>query len=210
MIVVGIVGAPAGGKSTVANYLQELGATWINADRIARDVLEQDDVQAALIGHFGSEIADSSGRIDRALLASRVFGDDDAKRVALTYLEGVIHPRTRLIITAKLRESEGIVVLDVPLLFETGWDRSCDEIWCVDSDRSLRLARAQARGWDDAQLRVRESNQMDMEKKRRLSTVVIHNDSSLADLHETLDRLWSSLQRRQSQRVSDDHCQEKD
>ncbi len=65
MIVVGLVGTPAGGKSTVAAYLQELGATWINADLIAREVLEEDEVQAQVIGHFGSEITDSGGRIDR-------------------------------------------------------------------------------------------------------------------------------------------------
>jgi dephospho-CoA kinase len=78
MIVLGIVGSPAGGKSTVAAYLQELGATWINADQIARGVLEEDEVQQQLIDHFGSDIAASDGRIDRSKLASRVFGDDDA------------------------------------------------------------------------------------------------------------------------------------
>ncbi len=98
MIVLGIVGSPAGGKSTVARHLQDLGATWLNADEIARGVLEQDDVQRELLSHFGSEIAGRDGRIDRARLASRVFGDDDSKRLALTYLESLIHPRTRRLI----------------------------------------------------------------------------------------------------------------
>jgi dephospho-CoA kinase len=204
LIVLGIVGSPAGGKSTVARHLQELGATWIDADQIARSVLEEDEVKAQLIGHFGSDIANSEGQIDRAVLASRVFGDDDAKRVALTYLEGLVHPRTRLIITAKLQQLESlreasVAVLDVPLLFEVGWDRACDEIWCVDSDQSHRLARAKQRGWTDAQLRLREQNQLDIEEKRRLSNVVVHNNGTLAQLHETIDRLWRSLRQRQNE-----------
>ena len=205
MFVLGIVGSPAGGKSTVASYLAGLGATWINADLIARGVLEEDDIQQQLIGHFGAEIADSRGRVDRSKLASRVFGDDEAKRAALTYLERLIHPRTRLIITAKLQELErqgaDVVILDVPLLFEAGWDRSCDEIWCVDSDRSRRLSRVGDRGWDDDQLRRREENQINIEEKKRLSNVVIDNNGSLDQLHETLRGLWSSLRRRQNELI---------
>jgi dephospho-CoA kinase len=218
MFVLGIVGSPAGGKSTVAAYLQELGGTWINADRIARSVLEEDEVQKRLIDHFGSEIAGSDGRIDRLKLASCVFGDDDAQRAALKYLEGLIHPRTRLIVTARLRllqqQHTGVAILDVPLLFESGWDRMCDEIWCVDSHPSLRLERAKSRGWDDSEIRQREANQMDIEEKKRLSSVVIDNNSSLEKLHQTIDQLWNVNLDRQSQQDSqqavDPHCREDD
>ena len=216
MIVLGIVGSPAGGKSTVARYLQGLGATWINADTIARGVLREPAVQEQLITHFGSEIADSGGQVDRAKLASRVFGDDDAKRAALTYLEGLIHPRTRLIITAELRklesEDQSVAILDVPLLFEVGWDRSCDEIWCVDANPSQRITRVKQRGWDESELARRESNQISIEDKKRLSNVVIENNGTLEQLHETLDRLWRSLKQRQRELAADDqrHCLEDD
>ncbi len=123
MIVLGIVGSPAGGKSTVARHLQDLGATWINADQIARGVLEQERRPAGAATPLWPEIAGNDGRIDRSRLASRVFGDDDTKRLALTYLESVIHPRTRRIITADLmaakRAGTAVAVLDVPLLFES-------------------------------------------------------------------------------------------
>jgi dephospho-CoA kinase len=212
MIVLGIVGSPAGGKSTVAKYLQELGATWINADLIARDVLEQADVQAQVLAHFGPEIAGKDGRIDRSLLADRVFGDDDAKSAGLSYLESLIHPRTRQMITAQLRnlrrQKAEVAILDVPLLFKSGWDKSCDEIWCVDSDRNLRSMRVRGRGWDDDELRDREANQLDIEEKKRLSTTVILNNGTLEQLFETIDRLWSSLLQRHGREIEDLHCGE--
>lgn len=214
MFVLGLVGSPAGGKSTVAAHLQGLGATWINADLIARDVLNEDEVQEQVITYFGSEITTSGGRIDRTKLASRVFGDDDCSRAALTYLERLIHPRTRLIVSARLRalaQQEAVaVILDVPLLFESQWDRFCDEVWCVDSERSLRLARASKRGWDDDQLRHREANQLDIEEKKRLSNIVIDNNGTLEELHQEIDRHWSSLLARQSESIHDQHCREDD
>lgn len=212
MIILGIVGAPAGGKSTVASYLEGLGAAWINADRIARGVLEEQQIQHQLIEHFGSEIANTGGGIDRTKLASLVFGDDEANRVALTYLEGLIHPRTRLIIIQQLRQLERqgicVAVLDVPLLFKGGWDRWCDEIWCIDSDFATRLERARSRGWNEAQLRMRESNQLSMDQKRRRSTWVIDNNESLQQLHKTLDGRWDLLLKRQRESVAnpDRHC----
>ncbi len=211
MIVIGIVGSPAGGKSTVARHLQDLGAAWINADEVARGVLERDDVQAELLRHFGSHLAGKDGRIDRMKLAAEVFGDDDAKRVALTYLEGLIHPRTRQIIRSRLWDAQKsgtkVVVLDVPLMFKSGWDKSCDEIWCVDADRSIRLQRAAKRGWSDQQLRDRELNQLDIEDKKKLSTHLINNDGTIHELHQTVERLLQELIERHPERISDNHCQ---
>jgi dephospho-CoA kinase len=210
MIVIGIVGSPAGGKSTVAAHLQGLGATWVNADQIARDVLERAEVQTQLIDHFGVEITDNAGRIDRTQLAQRVFGDDDAHRAALNYLESVVHPQTRGVITERLKQAadQGAVaaILDVPLLFETGWDRCCDEIWCVDSSHDRRRQRTAARGWSEGELARREENQLAIAEKRRLSNWVIANDGSLQQLTETIDRRWSSLLSRQALPTTNPRC----
>ncbi len=198
MIVLGIVGSPAGGKSTVAGFLAELGGTWVNADLIARDVLETDQVELQLVDHFGPAITGEGGRIDRKRLASRVFGDDDLSRSSLIYLESVIHPRTREIITGRLRQTfvtnpdGSIVILDIPLLFEAGWDRYCDEIVCVRCMEATRRERVRARGWSDEELRRREKNQWPIAEKQRLSTKVIHNDGELGELRKQLTDWHSS------------------
>jgi dephospho-CoA kinase len=210
MIVIGIVGSPAGGKSTVARHLQERGATWINADEIARTVLEQGDVQRQLLTHFGLEIAGNDGRIDRSRLAARVFGDDDTKRLALKYLESIVHPQTRHLITNRLLEAErsgvAVAVLDVPLLYESGWDLVCDEVWCVDAPLQQRLKWARSRGWDEQQLRSREASQMGIKTKQQLSTRVIMNDGPLEQLFETIDSHWRSLVSNHPTNDSDSHC----
>ncbi len=212
MFILGIVGSPAGGKSTVARRVQELGAKWINADLIARSVLEEEATQRQLIEHFGTRIVDSGGRIDRVKLASLVFGDDAASRQALNYLESVVHPRTRLLITGQLRDAAQqavtAAILDVPLLLESGWDQSCDEIWCVDADRSIRMQRAKDRGWDESELARREANQLDINEKKRLSNFVILNDGSLDQLYQSVDRLWASFIERNSKTSSSEssHC----
>ncbi|MGB0760240.1 MAG: dephospho-CoA kinase, partial [Rubripirellula sp.] len=117
MIVLGIVGTPAGGKSTVAERLAELGAAWINADLIAKEVLERPDVQADLKQYYGASVVDKHGMIDRAKLAAMVFGDDDESRRRLDYLERRIHPETRKLITAQLlrceKQGDAVAILDV-------------------------------------------------------------------------------------------------
>jgi len=197
MIVLGIVGTPAGGKSTVAAFLQEKGAVWINADAIARDVLELPDVREQLVRYFGSEVIDAAGRVQRAVIASRVFGPDEQHRTALKYLESLVHPRTRVEILEQLKAAAEtgtqVAVLDVPLMFESGWDLCCDQIWCVDSPRSQRLARAESRGWDEAEMARRERNQIPIEVKSRLSNLVVWNDSTLQSLRKKIEVAWEKL-----------------
>lgn len=212
MIVLGIVGSPAGGKSTVAGRLVELGATWINADLIAKGVLERADVQADLKLHYGSVIVDKNGSIDRAKLASLVFGDDDASRRRLEYLESRVHPETKKLITDQLvrceKRGDPVAILDVPLLFESSWDRSCDEIWCVDADEDIRIERVKSRGWTPQQLHEREKNQLDISEKKRLSTHIIVNNGTITELDETISKLWNSLIGRHSAATDTGHCTE--
>lgn len=210
MIIIGIVGSPAGGKSSVAARLQERGATWINADRIARQVLEQEPISQQLIEHFGSDIAGNSGRIDRRRLAALVFGDDADHRAALNYLESVVHPPTRRLIMSRLKETAAAgvpaAVLEVPLLFESGWDRCCDEVWCVDAPLSRRRTWAAGRGWTAVELQRREKNQLPLSEKKRLSTLLVANEAELADLNETIDSHWGLLISKQNQRRGNPHC----
>ncbi len=201
MITIGIVGSPAGGKSIVASILAELGGTWINADLIARDVLQLPEVQAELVEHFGRVITSQGGEIDRGKLADQVFGDDDTSRAALKYLESVIHPRTREIIASQLTgelkndSACGFVILDIPLLFEAKWDVWCDEIICIDAPEFVRQQRADARGWNTSELGRREKVQLPIAEKRRLSTFVVDNDGNLEQLKTCVTDWLSTLQK---------------
>ncbi|TWU46398.1 dephospho-CoA kinase [Rubripirellula reticaptiva] len=197
MIIVGIVGSPAGGKSTVAARLQELGATWINADRIAHSVLEQPDVRRQLIDRWGTGIAGHDGQIDRAKLADLVFRADDPNRTALNYLESLVHPRTRQLIQQELEKAAHagapVAILDVPLLFESNWHLACDQIWCIDASFEKRLDRAASRNWDANELRRRETNQLDIHRKKQLSTLVINNYGPLSELIAKVDHNYERL-----------------
>ncbi|NND97037.1 MAG: dephospho-CoA kinase [Pirellulaceae bacterium] len=197
MIVLGIVGTPASGKSTVAAHLQSKGAAWINADLIARDVLHQQAVTDKLAEHFGSDILGDDGTIQRSKLAALVFGKSAQQQAALDYLESVIHPPTRIEITRQLqaaaKSGAQVALLDVPLLFESAWDRSCDAIWCIDAPREMRLKWSENRGWDAAELDRREVNQTAIAEKRRLSNVILDNDATLSDLLKIVDSQWQIL-----------------
>ena len=212
MFVLGIVGSIAGGKSTVSAYLESRGVTWIDADKIAQSLLDDGEVIAALTGHFGGEVESGDGSVDRAKLAKFVFGDDDLTRAGLLYLEGLIHPRVRKEIHCILRNFDSsklpIVLLDIPLLFESNWHYSCDSIWCVDAPQKLRIDRIQNRNWNAQELFNRESNQLDVSTKRRLSNRVIENDSTIIHLHQLIESHFSKLLI-EVKRIdpTDHHCQ---
>lgn len=199
MILLGIVGTPASGKSTVAKHLQSKGARWINADLIARDVLTESDVFRQLVDHFGVSIVSQArpAQIDRAALAKFVFGSDANSKESLRYLESIVHPVTRLRITDQVRqaaaEKTSVAIMDIPLLFESKWDRSCDAIWCVDAPRQMRVLWAADRGWTADELQRRESNQLSIGEKRRLSSQLVDNHGTLPELVEKLDHLWLDL-----------------
>ena len=216
MIVLGLVGSPAGGKSTAAGYLASLGAEWINADLIARECLNDPDVIAALAARFGDDILDADRRIVRGKLAPLVFGTDPQRRENLRFLESQVHPKTRAEIIRRIRAAaavagNAVVLLDVPLLFESGWDLGCDAVWCIDATRANRLRRSADRGWDADELDRREANQLAIETKCRLSQVVVRNDATLEALHQNLRCHWDQLVRMGQKaggptRFRDRHC----
>ncbi|KAA5545964.1 dephospho-CoA kinase [Roseiconus nitratireducens] len=199
VIVLGIVGTPAGGKSTVASLLQQWGAEWINADLIARECLGRPEVVQQLRERFGPQVLSEDQTVNRKAIANLVFGDQPEQHAARRFLESLVHPRTRLEIMRRIESAadcrKRAALLDVPLLFESGWDLACDAIWCVDATRENRLTRARDRGWDSLELDRRESNQLAIETKSRLSNLVMRNDSTLKALAEIVEREWDLLGR---------------
>ncbi len=190
--IIGLAGGIGSGKSTVAKIMGEMGGLVIDADGIAKDALRREDVKAKLVAWWGEGILAGDGSVDRGKLAEMVFEDTDER----LRLESLIHPivsdeRGRLIEEGNEDECVKWIILDVPLLFEVGLDEKCDLVVFVDTPEDERLERVMgARGWDGEELRRREKNQFDLDKKRNRSGYIIDNSNSGADqLHSEIRRL---------------------
>lgn len=194
MIVVGVCALPAGGKSAVSAILQRLGAVWINADEIAHQVLATPAAIEQIVRRFGTTVLGPDGEIDRPQLGRLVFGDDAAGHMALRYLESIVHPLTgreiRQRIAVAIQDNSPAVVLDIPLLFESGWDVWCDEIWFVDTPREIILEAALRRGWSESAWQQRVDRQLNPDVKGRLSTRRLENHRSLDDLEASVRAWW--------------------
>lgn len=201
-IVVGLVGGVASGKSEVSRQLQSLGAHVVHADAIGHDVLREPDVREALVTHFGTNILSAdAAEIDRSRLAKRVFGDDPVIVLERRHLESIVHPRIRQRIADELdavRRGSGawLIVLDVPLLIESGWIESCQRVIMVEADESIRLSRAMARGWTEAAFREREQSQISLAAKRAAATDTIDNSGSMEALRMQVVQ-WVASMRQQ-------------
>jgi dephospho-CoA kinase len=192
MLRIGLTGGIASGKSTVAACLRELGATVIDADRLAREVVRSGTAGLrAVIEAFGPEYLDEAGGLERARLADLVFFDADARR----RLNAIVHPlvRQRMAEEAALAEKRGerAVVLDIPLLFESGLEATVDEIWLVAVPPTVQVARLRERnGYDEEQARARLESQLPLEAKIGRAHVVIWNDGALEATCRRVRALW--------------------
>jgi dephospho-CoA kinase len=188
---IALTGGIGSGKSTVARLLEAKGAVVVDADAIAREIVEPGQPALAEIREtFGPEIIDADGRLDRARLAEIVFADADA----LERLNGITHPRiaersAELLARAPV---DAVVVYDMPLLVEqgpaalAGWDR----IIVVDCSDDLRLQRLVKRGLDIDDAGRRISAQATREERLAVADVVIDNTGDLPALEIQVDRLW--------------------
>lgn len=191
--VLGIVGGIGSGKSTVARFLARLGARVLDADRTAKECLQDPAVLTEIRQVFGKEVFLPEGGVDRRRLADRAFSDPEA----LARLNTILHPRVR----ARIREAlqnpgkEGdVVVLDVPLLVGSELARLCDKVVAVRAPARLRLERvARDRGWDAQELARRESFQPSQAEKEAAADFIIENDGSLESLERKVRELYRAL-----------------
>jgi dephospho-CoA kinase len=196
VLVVGLTGNIASGKSTVARLLSERGATIIDADVLARRTVDPGTpAHAAIVARWGKGVLAADGTIDRETLRHIVFGES----AELEALNNIVHPHVRvmrdeLIEQAKER-GDAIVVCDIPLLFERGMVDEFDRIVLVDAPRELRLERlVRERKLDHADAMQMITAQMPSELKRARANYVIDNTSTLQALSEQVDRIWTALQ----------------
>jgi dephospho-CoA kinase len=189
--LVGLTGGIGAGKSEALAAFERLGAATLSTDRVAHDLLEDDQVRAALVDRWGADIA-PEGKVDRDRVSEIVFNDRDE----LAWLEGVTHPRVGAHVL-EWRQGLGpdvaVAVVEVPLLFEAAMEDAFDATVAVIADDSLRDARLRERG--QGGLGGREERQLDQAEKGRRADHVIRNDASLDELESEVRELIEELEK---------------
>ena len=192
MLRIGLTGGIASGKSTVAHELARRGAVIIDADELAREVVEPGmPALAAIVARFGDQIL-AGDRLDRAALGAIVFAESDARRD----LEAIVHPAVRRR-AAELEAAAGpvaVVVHVIPLLVETGQAKDFDLCVVVDVDPHTQLSRLLARtSLNRAEAEARIAAQASREERLAAADVILDNSGSTAHLRSQVDKLWSDL-----------------
>lgn len=189
---IGLSGGIGSGKSTVAKILSELGAVVIDADAIAKEVLETGQVgYENVIHNFGDSVLDPTGNIDRKKLAELVFQDE----TKLAKLESIVHPAVVSRVT-QIRESlpdSAIVVYDTPLLIEKGLQDQFDTVLIVLADLESRRERLLSRGLLLKDIDARIANQATDEQRKAVADVLIVNDGTMQELKENVTKVWQQL-----------------
>jgi dephospho-CoA kinase len=195
MNVIGLTGGIASGKSTVGRWLRAAGLRVVDADQVARDVVEPGKpALAALVERFGAEILTPTGELNRAALGTLVFRDDAARAA----LNAILHPAIALEAHAQLAAIAATgaleAVYEVPLLFENNLERNffATVLVAVDEDEQIKRV-VQRDGLDIAAARARLAAQMPIAEKRRRAQYVIENDADLATLAVRSSAVFSTV-----------------
>lgn len=184
--ILGLTGGIASGKSTVSAYLSQNGALIIDADLIARQVVaKKSSGLKQIVAKFGGEILTASGELDRKKLGKLVFSNKELLK-ALTDITGpLIRAEILREIEAAKKAQVKLVVLDIPLLFETGYQTLCDKVMVVTIPSKLQLERVMKRdNLSAAEARKRIANQLPASKRNELADVLIDNSKSVAETYQ--------------------------
>lgn len=188
---VALSGGVGSGKSTVAKLLEKHGAVIIDADVIARQVVEPGTSgYDAVVARFGADVV-ADGRLERAALAKIVFNDPDA----LADLNAIVHPLVgeRVAELAASAPPDAVVVYDVPLLAEKGTREGFDAVIMVLAGRERRLERLELRGMDRRDAEARMAAQASDEQRRAMADEIVTNDRTPEELAAAVDQLWDRL-----------------
>jgi dephospho-CoA kinase len=196
MMVIGLTGGIASGKSTVAKTLAELGAFIIDGDQTAHQLMEPN--QAAwkdIVQAFGPEILNPDLTINRVQLAGRVFNDNNQLQV----LNRITHPLVlesfkSQILQIQASQPEGVVFMDVPLLYEAHMDQLCDQVWVVWVERETQIKRLMERNdftREEAVKRIQ--SQMSLDEKAKRADVVIDNSKNIEETIRAVTRYFKDI-----------------
>lgn len=203
MLIIALTGGIACGKTTVSGMLAEMGASVIDADQISRSLTAPGGRALPMVREaFGDGVFLPDGMLDRAQLAKVVFAD----RAAVERLNGIIHPLVKLEMDEQLeacrKNGAGVVVLDVPLLFEAGMQHMGDVVACVAAPQEIQIARMHSRnGYTREEAMSRIRNQMPVDEKAKRSDVVIDTNCTLEELRTKVEMLyqgWADAARKEN------------
>ncbi|PAE24147.1 dephospho-CoA kinase [Bacillus sp. 7894-2] len=193
-LTVGLTGGIASGKSTVSSLLIEKGYTVIDADIEARLAVEKgEEAYQEIVRHFGERVLLKDGSIDRGELGSIIFHDEKERKV----LNSIVHPAVRKRMTAKkeqaISHNEQLIILDIPLLFESKLQYMCDKTLLVYADEDIQLQRLMQRNQlSEKEAMARIQSQLPLREKKELADAVIDNNGTI---EETEKQLWSILKK---------------
>ncbi len=192
MVTIGITGGLGSGKSTACQRLKEKGAVIFDADSIAKQILQNSLVQEQLVEEFGADIVQNE-TVNTGKLAKLAFSSEDSQ----VALNNIVHPHVIEqfeIIRDEIANTDSLLVMDAPLIFESGIDAHFDHTVLIYSTMKLRINRAMKRGnLSREQILRRMDFQMPEEEKRELASIVIENNGSIEHLYEEIDKLFADL-----------------
>ena len=192
MRVIGLTGGIACGKSTVSSILKSLGAKIIDADKMAHELMQPKQALYNLyVAHWGERILTEHATLDRRAVGAIVFGDAEER----AWLDRAAHPVLEAELRRRLKglrkKHKDVVVLDVPLLFESGWDAYADEIWVASIPEALQVERLKARNHlTEAEACARIAAQMPLAEKRARADVVLDNSGTREYLYEQVHNAY--------------------
>jgi len=192
VVTIGITGGLGSGKSTACQRLKEKGAIIFDADSVAKQVLQNSLVREQLVEEFGADIIQDN-TVNTSKLAKLAFSSEDSQSA----LNNIVHPHVIEQfekMRGELADKDGLLVMDAPLIFESGIDAHFDHTVLIYSTMKLRINRAMKRGnLSREQILRRMDFQMPEEEKRELASIVIENNSSIEHLYDEIDKLFARL-----------------
>lgn len=195
MVIIGLTGGIASGKTLVSNYLKKLGYPIVDADELAREIMAPGgDVLKAVQTTFGDAVFSDDGTLDRVALGRKIFSDNKAREA----LDDITHPAIRRLAEKRFEElsQEPVIFFVVPLLYESGMDALCDEVWVVHTDEALRKMRLMQRdGIDEAYAAQKIESQMTEAERLSRGACVLENNGNEADLQAQVKKLLKNEKR---------------
>lgn len=182
---IGLTGGIGCGKTAAAAAFGRRGFRIVSADRLAHEALLAPGVLRAIQERWGDEVLLENGLPDRKFIAARVF----ANAADRLWLESIIHPVVQQAWQAAIADDSADWVVEIPLLFEKGWEGRFDRTVCLTASRPRQVERVRERGWTEAELTARESAQMPLAEKERRADHVLRNDGTLAELDDAVGKL---------------------